>query len=310
MLDEEEFLGAEEMSPSGDRLRLWFGSAGSRTRVAARLRAAAESGSSGPPSSGAWERFPLRGLTVEPGACEPPRDWTAPYRRFFRGVRVGGFFVHPPGIRPDPALRSLLLTPGPAFGTGMHATTRMMLEALAEHLRDSGARGARILDVGTGSGILAVAAAMLGAGTIVGLDQDPAAIVAARETAAQATGARILLRQGDFRSSESAAALDVLAPAGFDLILANLSAGLLGDLWKFAAPRLRKAGRLIVSGFLRPEARTVLEAFPPAAVRIAEIRSELPPWPETDLWLAATLKRRSEPPRGRGGARPLPSLPS
>ena len=260
--------------------------------MAARLTAARDARNSVSPSASAEGDVSLRGLTLEHGRSEPPCDWTAPYRRFFRGVRAGGFFIHPPGIRPDPGLRSLLVTPGPAFGTGMHATTRMMLEAVAERLRGSRAREARILDVGTGSGILAVAAAMLGARTVVGLDRDPAAVRAARETATQIADGRILLHEGDFRSPETSAAMDTLAPEGFDLILANLSVALLGELWEFAAPRLRRRGRLILSGFLRPEAERVLETFPRNALRLGQIRAELPQPPETDTWLTATLTRR------------------
>lgn len=292
LLDEEGFLGADETSPSGDRLRLWFSSESSRSRVAARLTATRNTSNNGSPCASGEGGRSLQGLTVEPGGSEPPRDWTAPYRRFFRGVQAGGFFIHPPGIRPEPGLRSLVLVPGPAFGTGMHATTRMMLEAVAEDFRYSRARAPRILDVGTGSGILAVAAAMLGARTVVGLDRDPAAVHAARETGTQITENRILFREGDFRCLDTSDALDTVAPEGFDLILANLSAALVGELWEFAARRLRRRGRLIVSGFLQPEAEKVLETFPPDALRLTEIRAELPQPPDTDTWLAATLTSR------------------
>ena len=289
VVDESEFLGAAETSATGDRVRLWFGSAGARRRLAARLDALVESKR---PAAARESEFPLPGVTVRHAPPEPARDWTARYRELFSGVRAAGFFIHPPHIPAVSGFRSLLLTPGLAFGTGVHATTRMVLESLEEHL---GARRspARVLDIGTGSGILAVAAALLGARTVVGLDQDPTAIRSAEEAAvANSLVGRIEFRAGDYRDPDLAADLHPLAPCGFDVILANLSAKLLTDFWSFAAPHLRSRGRILISGFLREEASRVLGAFPGQSVRLAEIRMELPEHPETDTWVAAVLERR------------------
>ena len=174
----------------------------------------------------------------------------------------------------------------------MHATTRMVLELLEEHLRDRRSR-ARVLDIGTGSGILAVAAAILRARPVIGIDQDPEAIRCAGDTAAaNGQAAQVQLHTGDYRDPGMADRLDAASPEGFDLILANLSAGTLADLPDFAAPRLRRGGRLVVSGFLRTEASRVLEGFPRNLLRVAEIRTEAPEPPETDPWLAAALERR------------------
>ncbi len=291
MADEDDFLGASESAGDEERVRLWFGSEGARTRIAARFRELARS-----PASGAGSEAP-----VDPGDAlrlpppEPPRDWTAPYRDFFRGVRTGGFFIHPPHVLPEPGLRSLLLTPGPAFGTGTHPTTRMVLESLEEHLRSRRSR-TRVLDIGTGSGILAVAAALLGAEPVAALDRDPIAVrVAAETAAANGVAGTIRLREGDYRDPALAAELRALAPAGFDVILANLSADALTDFWSFARPRLRPGGRVLVSGFLHGEASRVLDAFPPKELRTVETRLELPESPGTDTWAAAVLERRTPP---------------
>lgn len=221
------------------------------------------------------------------------RDWTAPFREFFAGVPAGRFFIHPPGVPAPAALTSLRLTPGPAFGTGMHATTRMVLESLEKCLR--GRRSpARVLDIGTGSGVLAVAAAILGARPVIALDRDPEAVRCAGETAAaNGQSNRILLEVGDYREPAMASRLDAANPDGFDVVLANLSAETLVDLPDFVAPRLGRRGRIVVSGFLRSEARRVLGRFRPGWLRMVELRTEVPEPPETDQWIAAALERRA-----------------
>ena len=177
----------------------------------------------------------------------------------------------------------------------MHATTRMVLESLEEHLRPRRSR-TRVLDIGTGSGILAVAAALLGARPVAALDLDPVAIrMAAEAAAANRVAGTIRLCEGDYRDRALAAGLRALAPAGFDVILANLSAGALTDLWSFARLLLRPGGRILASGFLHGEASRVLDAFPREEFRTAEIRLELPESPGTDTWAAAVLERRAPP---------------
>src|SRR2546422_789169 len=105
-------------------------------------------------------------------------DWASAWKAYFKPLRVGRRFVVKPSweaYAPRPDDRVLELDPGMAFGTGAHPTTQLCLEALEETVQP----GERVLDFGTGSGILAIAAARLGAGTVFGLDIDPVAAAAA-----------------------------------------------------------------------------------------------------------------------------------
>ena len=129
------------------------------------------------------------------------------------------------------------------FGTGHHATTRLCLAALQQ----LDLRGRTVIDVGTGSGVLAIAASLLGAANVIGIDDDADAVSAARENLALNPRARVTLQVGDLRHA---------APANADLVLANLT----GALLVTAADRLRQltdsGGRLILSGFLATRSAT------------------------------------------------------
>ena len=106
-------------------------------------------------------------------------DWANAWKKHYHVLRVGQRIVIKPRwqeYEPRPDDIVIELDPGMAFGTGLHPTTRMCLQALEEHLEP----GARVLDLGTGSGILAIAAAKLGAGSVLALDNDPLAVKAVR----------------------------------------------------------------------------------------------------------------------------------
>ena len=113
----------------------------------------------------------VRAEDVEPG-------WEERWRAFHRPVRVGGVWIGPPWEDPPAGERVVVIDPGRAFGTGRHPTTRLCLELLGRVERGS------LLDVGCGSGVLAIAAAKLGFGPLVAVDVDPVAVVAARENVA------------------------------------------------------------------------------------------------------------------------------
>lgn len=138
----------------------------------------------------------------------------------------------------------LRILPGRAFGTGEHATTRLCLEALER----SGPRGRSVLDVGTGSGILAIAARALGARRVAGFDVDPEAIRVAR--------ANSLLNPGG-----DAIELACGSPEGtgerFDIVLANLNSGILEDLLPRLAGCVAGGGSLVLSGLLEGEVESM-----------------------------------------------------
>jgi ribosomal protein L11 methyltransferase len=155
------------------------------------------------------------------------------------------------------------------FGTGHHATTRLCLAAL----QTLDLHGRSAIDVGSGSGVLAIAASLLGASPVVAIDDDPDAIHSARENMNLNPGAKVLVRRADLRSGGLAA---------FDVVMANLTGGLLIQ----AASRLHdlttSTGRLILSGFVKTEEAAVLDSF---GGYVSEQRAE------EDEWLCVTLRR-------------------
>lgn len=169
---------------------------------------------------------------VESVAVEP--DWADRWRRFHRPVQAGPFWIGPPWDRPPEGALSIVIDPGRAFGTGAHATTRLCVELLA-----ASPPVGTLLDVGCGSGVLAIAGAKLGFERVIACDSDPAAVEATL-TNAELNSVRLDVRLAD-------AIVDPLPPA--DAVAANLT---LADV-KALAPRL-SAACLIGSGYLETDA--------------------------------------------------------
>jgi len=165
--------------------------------------------------------------------------WEDRWRTFHRPVVVGGLWIGPPWEAPDDGFPAVTIDPGRAFGTGAHPTTRLCVELLAA--RPAGS----VLDVGCGSGVLAIAAALLGHGPVTALDHDPIAIEVTQENAA-ANGVELETIVLDASTGELPAA---------DLVLANIApepvAALSGRL------RCRAA---ITSGYLASD-RPALAGF-------------------------------------------------
>lgn len=170
-------------------------------------------------------------------------DWAEAWRRCHGLQRVGERTVIVPTWQeysPREGEIVLRLDPGMAFGTGSHPTTRMCLVALERVV----ASGARVLDVGTGSGILAIAAAKLGASEVLALDIDPVAVRVARENVhLNEVGSIVTVRQGSPETWN-------LKPKAWDLIVINILAQAIMDLAESLAPCLAPHGTLVASGIL------------------------------------------------------------
>jgi ribosomal protein L11 methyltransferase len=200
---------------------------------------------------------------VEVSASEVPDDWADRWQDFHRPLLVGGrLWLRPSWEAPREGALDVVVDPGQAFGTGAHPTTRLCLELLLAVERSDGAQGS-LSDLGTGSGVLAIAAAKLGWGPVAAFDHETAALEAAAANAA-ANGVALELGRVNLRE-----VLPELAPT----VIANLTAPLLRSV----AERLRgrePPARLICSGALRSEAGDVSSAFAAAGLAEREVRSE------------------------------------
>ncbi len=195
----------------------------------------------------------------------PAEDWASRWKAGYNPFPVGRRFLIAPswGRPPETGDRLLIvIDPGMAFGTGMHATTRQCLQALEEYWT-----GRSLLDVGTGTGILAIAAAHLHPqARIVALDIDPEACAVARENV-ERNGVRegIALFCGT---------LDDLPEERFEMVLANLTADVLASLLPRFPQRLEPGGFLVLSGLLDGDEEPFREALAAKAFRPLEIKRE------------------------------------
>ena len=162
-------------------------------------------------------------------AEEVAPGWESAWRDFHRPVRVGPLWVGPPWLTPDPDALPVVVDPGQAFGTGAHATTRLCLELLVDRKREG------VLDAGCGSGVLAIAAAVLGFAPVAACDREPEAVAAARRNAA-ANRVRIDVSRADVLADDLPRA---------PLVLANIERGVVEVIARRVEARL-----LIASGYL------------------------------------------------------------
>ena len=253
-----EVTAVDEGSP--DEWRVFFTSTGERDRAAVSLQ------------------LEIPDLTIA-SVDVPDENWAERSQASLRAVRVGNIVIAPPWDVPaGPHSRTrptmddnlvIVIQPSMGFGTGHHATTRLCLAALQR----LDLKGCSVIDVGTGSGVLAIAASLLGASEVIAFDDDADAIANARENLELNAGARLTLAVADLRSAAAGSA---------DLVVANLTGGLLiaatATLQGLAAP----SGHLALSGLMRTEEADVLAAF--SSWRV-EHRAE------EDEWVCLTLSR-------------------
>ena len=202
------------------------------------------------------------------------RDWNVAWMNSIRPVRIGRRLLirqsWNPAEVPD-GLIELVIDPKRAFGSGYHATTQLLLE----WLEDGWCSRQHVLDVGTGSGVLAMASLRFGASRALGIDRDAEAVECARENAAaNGFGPELVWCVGT---------IDALRCASFDTVLANLDRNtLLRDPGGLAA-LIRPGGRMLVSGLLAEDSDEISRAFSDAGGKVGERR-------EKDGWIALEVR--------------------
>ncbi len=201
----------------------------------------------------------LRELTEE--------DWAEAWKQQYHRLNVGRRIIIVPAWETyNPAAGEVViqLEPGMAFGTGLHPTTRLCLAAMEEAIPPGGA----VLDVGTGSGVLAIAAAKLDAGSVLAIDADPVAVRVARENvAANEVEGQVTVRHASLPGGEAvpwrfdAEGLELLSEGEYDLVVINILAPVIVGMAPALRARTRQRGRLIVAGLIERQAEDVVGAL-------------------------------------------------
>lgn len=206
--------------------------------------------------------YPIPAPTVRELGAE---DWSEAWKKGYGIQHIGQRLVIAPSWEPyTPQDDEIVvrMDPGMAFGTGLHPTTRLCLLALETWIRP----GDRVLDVGTGSGILAIAAAKLGARQVIGVDLDPVAVQVARDNVRlNHVAAHVAIEEGTLEMLDP-------TPRSFDRIVVNILADVITTLTPALATCLHPAGTLIASGVIEEYADRVVEAFEAAGLQVVERR--------------------------------------
>jgi ribosomal protein L11 methyltransferase len=257
-IDEGSCAPGEEAGPP-EAWRVYFASPEARDRAAAALAGAA-----------ARHGLALAAIDV------PDEPWAERSQAALRAVEVGRLLIAPPWDVPDaePA-RVVIVRPSTGFGTGHHATTRLCLRALQR----IDVVGRTVLDLGTGSGVLAIAAVKLGAAGVSAVDCDPDALASARENLRlNGLEGRLALHEADL------AGLARLHLPAADVVLANLTAGVLERFADAIRRQTAPGGTIVVSGVLADQAAAVVWAFEADGVRRVESRES------EDEWVGLTFR--------------------
>ncbi len=203
------------------------------------------------------------------------QNWAESWKRFYKPFRAGEHIVVKPSWEPYEKKDGdmiLEIDPGMAFGSGTHETTFMCLTMIEKYMK----KGARVIDIGTGSGILAMAASMCGAGDVLAIDLDPMAVkVAAENVEKSGLAGKIRVQQGDLleRVDETC-----------DIAVANIIADVICALSSPVKTHIAEGGLFICSGIIREREDDVLSALAAAEYSIVEIMRK-------GEWIAVCAKR-------------------
>ena len=209
------------------------------------------------------------------------KDWSEAWKQQYRLQRVGRRTVIVPAweeYAPAPGEIAIRLEPGMAFGTGLHPTTRLCLRALETHCPEAG----ELLDVGTGSGVLAIAAAKLGARSVLALDADAAAVAIARENVTMnGVSGCVTVRHGTLPGGDAVplhfvenSDLALLDTGSFDLILINILAHVIVSLAPALSAMLAPGGLVIAAGLIDTQEPLVTECFQACGLYVVERAQE------------------------------------
>lgn len=214
------------------------------------------------------------GLDVQAEALEIGDDgWSSAWRAFFKPVLLSKLQVLTPWMEPPRReLRTLVIDPGQAFGTGGHATTKLLLQAI-EKLAEEGELPLDVLDVGTGSGVLAIAALLLGSRSALGVDIEEEAVEASRENAS---------RNGVEAGFEARLGQAADVEGTYRLVLANIQLAVFEMCAADIAARVDVGGRALLSGLLVEQREAALGLFP--GFQLEDTLAE-------DEWIALRLRR-------------------
>ncbi len=204
-------------------------------------------------------------------------NWNAQWESTVESVTAGRFRIRPTWADPDGSpddVYDLLIDPKMSFGTGYHESTRLMLRLLPDVV----ATGGRLLDVGTGTGVLSIAACRLGAAHCIAIDIDPNAVENAPENAELNDVAdRIDVRRGS---------LGVVPESGFDAILANINRNVLHEMLPVLADKSVPGASLALAGLLRRDESAITDRAEACGFSVAAVVDE-------NDWIAVRLKRRA-----------------
>ena len=178
---------------------------------------------------------------------EEPRDYAELTRQYFRPIRIGNLTIRAPWNKKKDNGREIIIEPGMAFGTGRHESTRIMVKLMD----DVDFEGKKVLDIGCGSGILALYAHLLGAGMIYAVDKDLDAVLNAKKNADLNRSDNIGLICIDLRDIRGV----------FDVVLANIDIKTFSEYSEKVASLVRRDGFLFISGILRKNKDHLLHLF-------------------------------------------------